>query len=401
MQFPSYVLLMIEKLTEAGFKAFAVGGCVRDTLLGREPADWDITTSALPEETIRVFGKAPFSVRVDNGIRHGTVTVILNGNASEITTFRTEGAYSDHRRPDTVTFVPNVEDDLARRDFTVNAIAASPTKDGTFTLIDPFGGKDDLREGILRCVGVPEKRLTEDALRILRGMRFAARYGFTVEEKTAVAMHECAYLLLKIAPERIGDELRGILKAPHCAGILEDFADIAEIILPGCAANRARALLGNAVSPAVRLACLLSDCTPAHAESLLLRYGFGTAEAKKIASYLSMKDGDLARQDVLCHIADLFGKAGISEFFAFRHALSPEDNKVPDAKSTADALFTPGVCYNVATLAVSGKDLTGEGFPAGPLIGQILKSLTERVIAGEIPNDRDALLAAARMFRNQ
>ena len=401
MQFPSYVLLMIEKLTKAGFKAYTVGGCVRDTLLGREPADWDITTSALPEETIRVFGKAPFSVRVDNGIRHGTVTVILDGNASEITTFRTEGAYSDHRRPDTVTFVPNVEDDLARRDFTVNAMAASPTKDGTFTLIDPFGGRGDLREGILRCVGVPEKRLTEDALRILRGMRFAARYGFKIEGKTAVAMHECAKLLLEITPERIGDELRGILKAPHCAGIFEDFADIAEIILPGCVTNRARALLGNAISPAVRLACLLSDCTPAHAESLLLRYGFGTAEAKKIAAYLSMKDDDLARQDVLCRIADLFGEAGISEFFAFRQALSPADNKVPDAEATAAALFTPGVCYNVATLAVGGKDLTGEGFPAGPLIGQILKSLTERVIAGELPNDRDALLAAARMLKNQ
>lgn len=385
---------MIEKLNTAGFAAYAVGGCVRDTLLGLTPADWDVTTAARPAETMAVFADAPFTVRVDNGLRHGTVTVSLGTDSCEITTFRTEGTYTDHRRPDSVTFVTDVRADLARRDFTVNAMAAAPASNGAVTIIDPFGGQDDLAAGILRAVGNPETRFTEDALRILRGMRFASRYGFTVEEETARAMHRCAPLLDEIAPERIGDELRGILKAPHCARILSQFADIAQRLLPGCAPNGAA--VKRAGTPSVRLSCLLTPCQPNRAEAMLLRYGFGLAAARKVALHLSLRDADLTRYGVCCQIADTCGKDGIADYFDFRRALSPTEETLPAAEAAVTALFAPGVCYNVATLAVSGKDLLAAGFSAGPGIGQMLKTLTAAVIAGEIKNDRDALLHAAR-----
>lgn len=394
MHFPPYAAAMIEKLNTAGFAAYAVGGCVRDTLLGRTPADWDITTAAQPAETMAVFADPPFSVRADNGLRHGTVTVSLDRDSCEITTFRTEGSYTDHRRPDSVTFVTNVQDDLSRRDFTVNAMAAVPAADGTVTVIDPFGGRADLAAGILRAVGEPETRFTEDALRILRGMRFAARYGFTVETETACAMHRCAPLLDEIAPERIGDELRGILAAPHCATVFMQFSDIAQRLLPGCSADGAALQIAD--SPIVRLSCLLAPCQPDRAETMLLRYGFGLAAARKVALHLSLLDADLTRHSVRCQIADTCGKDGVADYFAFRRALSPTDETIPAAEAAVTALFAPGVCYNVSTLAVSGKDLLAAGIPAGPGIGQILHNLTDAVIAGEIENDRDTLISAAR-----
>ncbi len=395
MQFPPYTIAVIEKLTSAGFSAYAVGGCVRDSLLGRTPADWDITTSALPEETIRVFDCAPFSVRADNGLKHGTVTVILAENACEVTTFRTEGSYTDHRHPDTVTFVTRIEDDLSRRDFTVNAIAAAPTADG-YTLIDPFGGRDDLESGILRCVGKPEKRLTEDALRILRGMGCAARYNFKIHPQTARDMHACAPLLKTIAPERIGDELRGILKAPHCGRILQDFSDIALQLLPGCAALRAETLFAHTNCPTVRLICLLADCPPGKAEEMLIRYGFGRTAAETAAAHLSLKDADLRKREVLCRIADTCGANGIDTYFAFRRALTPEDAALDTEEKAVRALFKPGVCYNVATLAVRGADLLYAGIAKGPAVGKILLTLTHRVIAGELSNTPAELIDAAK-----
>ncbi len=396
MEFPPYANLIIERLTAAGFSAYAVGGCVRDSLLGRTPADWDITTSARPKETIEIFSSAPFSIRADNGLKHGTVTVILDGSTCEVTTFRTEGTYTDHRRPDTVTFVSDISDDLSRRDFTVNAMAAAPAPGGGYVLIDPFGGKSDLNAGILRCVGEPEKRFSEDALRILRGMRFAARYDFRIDPATARAMHDCAPLLDAIAPERIGDEMRGILKAPHCGKILTDFADIAERLLPGCTADLAETLFVRADSPELRLLCLLSDCPPETAKKHLLRYGFGKAAAETTASYLRLKKADLRQKEVLCRIADVCGKDGTNTYFTFRRILCPADSSLGEAQSAVRDLFRPGACYNTATLSISGKDLLAAGAAEGPYLGKILTALTARVIAGDLPNDPAALLKAAR-----
>lgn len=392
MIFPLYVSAMIEKLRGAGFTAYAVGGCVRDTFLGRTPHDWDITTSAKPEETMTVFSEAPFTVYAANGLKHGTVTVSLGGESCEITTHRTEGAYTDHRRPDAVSFVTDIRDDLARRDFTVNAMAAAPCADGSYDLVDPFGGQTDLAAGLLRAVGDPEKRMTEDALRILRGIRFAARYDFTIDPATADAMHRCAPLLYEIASERIGDEMRGILKALHCKKILAQFSDIAARIFPNCTVS---ALPDGDASPTVRLSCLLSPLPSEEAEGLLLRYAFGTAAAKTVTTFLRLRHADLARHEVRCAVADQIGEGGVRDFFAFREALTPTDTALAAHETAVFSLFTDGVCYNTATLAVRGADLLAAGIPASPKIGQILAALTRDVIAGKYKNDRDTLLHAA------
>ena len=196
MELPVFVQNCIDALENAGFAAYAVGGCVRDACLGRTPQDYDLCTSALPQQTKQVFSDKRLVLA---GEKHGTVTVLTEGGPVEITTFRTEGGYRDNRHPDWVKFVPEVEGDLARRDFTVNAMAYSPRRG----FADPFGGREDLKNHILRAVGDPATRFQEDSLRILRGVRFAARYGLTPEEKTMEAMLSQAHLMENLARERV------------------------------------------------------------------------------------------------------------------------------------------------------------------------------------------------------
>ena len=222
---PAPARLVLEKLHNAGFAAFVVGGCVRDSLLGRTPGDWDITTAAHPEQ---VHAALSGLTVLDTGLQHGTVTALVGETRLEITTFRTEGSYSDHRRPDSVTFAATVEEDLSRRDFTVNAMAYSEETG----LIDPFGGQTDLKAGILRAVGDPACRFDEDALRILRGLRFAARFGFSVEEATARAMETQKHLLRALAAERVWAELVPLLCAPSAVTVLRQFRDVFAVILP-------------------------------------------------------------------------------------------------------------------------------------------------------------------------
>ena len=196
VSFPESVRWAIKRLNDAGYEAWAVGGCVRDSALGKEPHDWDMTTSALPEETMAVFADYPV---IETGIKHGTVTIVVDGEPLEITTYRVDGSYSDGRHPDGVSFTRSLEADMARRDFTINAMAAHPEKG----IVDCFGGLEDLKNGVIRCVGDPERRFSEDALRILRAMRFSAVLGFPVEEKTAEALLKIRENLRHVAMERI------------------------------------------------------------------------------------------------------------------------------------------------------------------------------------------------------
>ena len=221
---PAYVEKTLTALEAAGHQAYCVGGCVRDSLLGQEPGDWDVTTSALPEETMAVFGEKA----VPTGLKHGTVTVCWPEGKVETTTFRRDGAYVDHRHPEQVTFTDSLTEDLARRDFTVNAVAL----DLRGTLYDPFGGQTDLRKGILRCVGDPERRFSEDALRILRCLRFASRLGFAIDPETAAALVVCRELLREIAPERIHEELTKLLCGPHAAEVLRAYPEVVGVVLP-------------------------------------------------------------------------------------------------------------------------------------------------------------------------
>jgi tRNA nucleotidyltransferase (CCA-adding enzyme) len=221
---PSYVARVLTELEAKGFQAFCVGGCVRDCLLGRVPEDWDVTTSALPEQTMALFGQQA----VPTGLRHGTVTVVSGGKGVEVTTFRVDGTYGDNRHPDSVTFTRSLPEDLARRDFTVNAMAM----DLRGCIQDPWGGQADLERRCLRCVGEPERRFREDALRVMRGLRFSAVLGFDLEEETAAALVRCRELLRHIAAERLREELVKLLCGPQAAQVLRRWPQVVEVILP-------------------------------------------------------------------------------------------------------------------------------------------------------------------------
>lgn len=217
--------IILSELEKNGFEAYMVGGCVRDGIMGRKCHDTDITTNALPEQIIDVF--SGYKV-IPTGIKHGTVTVICGGSPFEITTYRIDGSYTDHRRPDKVEFTKNITADLARRDFTVNAIAMD--KDGN--IVDPFGGKNDIDAGIIRCVSGPEKRFSEDALRIMRAVRFSAQLGFSIEAHTAEYVHKMRNDLKKISRERIRDELDKLICGKNCVDVLLGYSDIITAVIP-------------------------------------------------------------------------------------------------------------------------------------------------------------------------
>ncbi len=224
MQLPQYILSVINRINENGYEAYVVGGCVRDYLLGQCPNDYDVTTSALPEQIIKIFSDKK---QITTGLKHGTVTVFIDHLPVEITTFRVDGEYADHRHPDKVTFTSSISDDLARRDFTINAMAYSPESG----IVDVFGGREDLENGIIRAVGDPYKRFDEDGLRILRALRFASRYGFEIDRVTSDAIHRLRYLLSGISAERIQTELCGILTG-NCYDILYNYPDVICEIIP-------------------------------------------------------------------------------------------------------------------------------------------------------------------------
>ena len=250
---------LLDALHTAGYAAYAVGGCVRDSLLGLVPHDWDLCTSALPQQVIGLFGAQQC---IPTGLQHGTVTVKQNGALYEITTFRTEGSYTDGRHPDEVHFVSDVREDLARRDFTINAMAYNE-KEG---LIDPFGGQADLQRGILRAVGAPHQRFTEDALRILRLYRFAARFGFALDPVTAQAAEELCAHLDCVSAERIEEELAKLLAAPAPAAYLDE--KILDVILPELAPEAL-----TAAKPVVDACPAGADNLPVRLAALLLSLG--------------------------------------------------------------------------------------------------------------------------------
>ena len=221
---PEGVRVLLERLEAAGYEAWCVGGCVRDALLGRTPEDWDVTTSALPEETMAVFGDQA----LPTGLKHGTVTVKTGDGPVEVTTYRLDGAYRDHRRPESVAFTASLEEDLARRDFTVNAMALDLRRE----LRDPFGGRADLARGLLRCVGDPDRRFQEDALRILRGLRFAAALGLEIEPGTAAAVRRNREGLRDIAAERIQVEFFKLLPGKGAAAVLRGYPEVFGVFWP-------------------------------------------------------------------------------------------------------------------------------------------------------------------------
>ena len=423
---------LLDALHRAGWSAYAVGGCVRDSLLGLQPHDWDLCTAARPEQVMELFGKEQC---IPTGLQHGTVTVKREGKLYEITTFRTEGSYSDGRHPDSVAFVPDVREDLARRDFTINAMAYS-AEEG---LLDPFGGQEDLRRGIVRAVGEPLRRFEEDALRILRLYRFAARFGFAIDTATQTAAEQLAPHLDCVSVERIEEELCKLLTAPKPGNYLEPA--VLEVILPelsGQAMEEAKAVVdacpaGEQNLP-VRLAALLRSLGEDGTRKALKRLRCSNARIEETAVLVRecqrrelspqtrngpfhcppycLRQQDPTRRTVFgetpaAPTSALTAKRLLSRYdlptverlTALCTALYPEQAEEYAAlRAEAETLTARGVCCRVSQLAVNGRDLMAAGIAPGPGLKQALNALLEEVITGRLPNEKAALLAFAEEF---
>ena len=399
---------LLDTLHAAGYAAYAVGGCVRDSLLGRTAHDWDLCTSALPQQVMALFGPEQC---IPTGLQHGTVTIKYGGQLYETTTFRTEGSYTDGRHPDAVAFVPEVREDLARRDFTINAMAYNEAEG----LVDPFGGQKDLQNGLLRAVGEPQQRFTEDALRILRLYRFAARFGFALDEATARAARQLAPHLDCVSAERIQEELAKLLAAPQPGAYLEPAVlavvlpeltlaalEAAKPVVDACPAGeenlpvRWAALLGSLGEDDTRRVLKRLRCSNACIEetAILVREtaGEGVCE-EKAPAHAPAHAGEVAIRQLLGR----YGLCTVERLCALCAALHPQT--APEcalAAQRARQLEADGVCCRISQLAVNGRDLMAAGIPAGPALRRVLEALLDGVIRAEYPNEKPALLAAAQ-----
>ena len=399
---------LLNILHAAGYAAYAVGGCVRDSLLGRTAHDWDLCTSALPQQVMELFGAEQC---IPTGLQHGTVTIKYGGQLYETTTFRTEGSYTDGRHPDAVQFVPDVREDLARRDFTINAMAYNEAEG----LVDPFGGQKDLQNGLLRAVGEPQQRFTEDALRILRLYRFAARFGFALDAATARAARQLAPHLECISAERIQEELAKLLAAPQPGAYLEpavlavvlpeltpEALTAAKPVVDACPVGvenlpvRWAALLGALGETDTRRVLKRLRCSNACIEetAILVRETAGQGVCRSFSEEkASAHPGDI-------HLRQLLGRYGlctVERLCALCAALHPQDAPACAlAAQRARQLEADGVCCRVSQLAVNGRDLMAAGIPAGPALRRVLEALLDGVIRAEYPNEKPALLAAAQ-----
>ena len=424
---------ILKTLREAGFEAFAVGGCVRDSLIGRTPGDWDITTSARPEEVKRLFRRT-----VDTGLQHGTVTVLLGKESYEVTTYRTDGAYTDGRHPDSVRFVSSLAEDLSRRDFTINAMAYAPETG----VVDLFDGLRDLRDRRIRAVGDPVQRFTEDALRMLRAVRFSAQLGFSLEKETFDAIRPLAPRLKMVSRERIRDELNKLLLSDHP----DYFELLAESGITGVIMPRFDEMLASPqhsgyhiydvghhtlavmkAAPAelpLRLCALLHDTgkVPArtvdeegadhfkghqvlsavYAEQFLKEFRYDNKTAEHVLRLIRVHD--IRIPPTLPNVRRLLGRVGrdlFPDYLAFSRAdnsgkspLSQEQfaSHYRDTKAAWQTVLADGDAVTVGELAVKGADLIAAGVKPGPAMGEILKRMLEDVCATPPHNNREYLL---------
>ena len=431
MYIPESVTELMDRLEEAGFECHCVGGCVRDWLMGIAPHDYDCCTAAAPEEMLEIFRDRQLVLA---GLKHGTVGVVTENGVVEITSFRTEGGYADARHPDWVHFVRDLREDLARRDFTVNAMAYSPRRG----LSDPFGGQEDLKKGLLRAVGEPELRFREDALRILRGLRFAARFGFEIEEKTLRAMHTEIAGLDALARERVMTELEGFLpaaKAPDLIRAVEILCRVIPELAPTVgfdqhSRHHTRDVFGHTAQVVertpkraeLRFAALLHDIGKPGTFTVDERgeghfYGHANLSAEIAdAVLLRLKASNALREEVVWlvkhHMDRWPGEERTARRLLSRHGLERMERLLDlqaadfggDDPATAAGEALRRLLRELAekegtltlkTLAVKGADLMEKGMKPGPNLGRILSALLEKVLAGELPNEKEALLNAA------
>ena len=434
---PQNAQTVISTLAAKGFEANVVGGCVRDALLGTAPHDWDVCTNAEPaqvEDCFRAFKT------FDAGIKHGTVTVVVDGELIEVTTYRIDGVYADNRHPDRVSFTKSLAEDLARRDFTINAMAYCD-KDG---ITDPFGGREDLKRGVIRCVGDPDLRFGEDALRILRALRFASRLGFSIHYATAESIHKNAALLNSISAERIRDELMGILCGSGAEQILNEYRDVIAVIIPELAecfdfdqCNKhhvydvyrhiTRSVGVSRNHPLIRLTMLLHDigkpqsCTQdsdgtkhfkGHqkisadiSRTVLRRLRFSNITIDNCLRLVLFHDVRFnGSKRLVKRVLNHIGEDNMRLLFEVQLAdlLAQSDykreyklNGVLNAQLQLEEILRQNDCFSLKQLALNGRDLINAGITDGRQIGKILYFLLDEVIDEKLANEKNALLARA------
>ena len=436
IKIPCEVQFIIDTLETNGYEAYAVGGCVRDSLLEKEPEDWDICTSALPEQTLKIFSGRHV---IETGLKHGTLTLMLDHKPFEITTYRIDGVYSDNRRPDKVEFVNDLKADLSRRDFTINAMAYH-SKTG---LVDFFGGANDLEKGIIKCVGDTGKRFREDALRIMRAMRFAAVLGFEIDEDTSKAMLDNKNLLSNIAAERIHNELNKLVAGKNAKSILMRHVPVITEIIPEILPmiefeqnnpwhyldiwhHTLTALIHVPADVALRLTMLFHDigkpkCYTESGDGSGHFYGHPQAShdiAKEIMLRLKYDNDtvETVTQLILYHDAEIkndgrnikrwLNRIG-EERFRLLLEVKKADNKaqaivfaqekldmLDDTEILLDEIIEQEQCFSLKDLNVNGNDLIHLGIPEGVMVGNILNRLIDMVIDEQVENDKIKLLEA-------
>lgn len=420
IQLPEKVSYIISVLNENGYEAFAVGGCVRDSLLDRIPKDWDITTNALPEQIKSCFAKT-----VDTGIKHGTVTVVLGHEGFEVTTYRIDGAYSDGRHPDEVSFTGNLKEDLARRDFTINAMAYNDQSG----LVDEYDGADDLKAGIIRCVGDPVQRFDEDGLRILRAVRFCAQLGFEAEENTLKTAGILAYKLTAVSAERIRAEIEKTILSPYPEKLITAFEtgltdyflneiDCGTSAVKACGRlkemRRLKDLGDLSVSTVdkeneagLAWGLLLSDISVAEAKKCFKRLKFDNVTARTALDIIGAgkleppKKDDIsireyARSVKVDKMPYVMAAACVKEQYAKQTGEDFWDAK--DILKRYLELRSLHQCMQIKELAIDGNDLIAAGIPKGKQLGELMEELLTAVIREPECNDREKLLAIVGSF---
>ena len=439
IELPAWALEVMDGLEAAGYAAYAVGGAVRDTLMGRPISDVDVATSATPAQTTACLEAVGMKVH-QTGAAHGTVTAMSAGHPVEVTTFRVDGSYSDARHPDSVRRASSIEEDLARRDFTVNAIAYNPASG----IVDPYGGREDIGRGLIRCVGEPARRFAEDALRIMRALRFSAQLGFEIEGATSEALVAARAQLGRISDERIGKEFCGIVQSPSPGRVLGAYAEVIAEVIPqilptiGLQTGASHHVYDvwthtlvaldaqESDDLATRMATFFHDLgkpvvdDPArgefrfegHAEAsaeicreTLRRFAVPGKVVEEASAIIAAHDHRFDPTDE--SVRRWMGRLGVDVFFktldlkradirAHAPELVPMVERIDRIEECARRALEAGECFTVAGLAVSGRDLIAAGHERGPGIGEKLEWLLEQVITGACPNEREALLAALR-----
>ena len=383
---PPEALKALEILEKSGFEAYLVGGCVRDLILERNPNDYDITTNALPEQIIDTFKEYK---TIPTGIEHGTVTVVINKFQIEITTFRKESTYSDNRHPDSVEFTPSLKEDLVRRDFSMNAVAMDLRQH----IIDIYDGIGDMKMGVITCIEEPDKRFEEDALRILRALRFASQLGFGIEKKTSESIHRNAYKLKNISAERINTELEKLINGKNPYPILKEYQDVVKVFMPEYAYTDC-ILKDEIKSPLIRRSAFFLNIKSVF--DIMKRLKYSNRDIDETIILIENFNADVESKADLKILLKNIGESLLRELLNFIEGSCKKDSNIIKASfSMLEEIIENNECYSIAQLEVNGRDLMNLGIK-GVAIGQTLNLILEKVICGELENQNSILHEYAR-----